>query len=446
MPIGVSCAIICASWPAPEGKRTEESFTVAAARATMSCIATSASAGGLLLTGTMADRRPRLGGDGLRPLSNVVGDSLQRGRRKIAQLDGGARFARYDVRGIGRHFDPADRANVAARAARHDLSHRQRQVRQRDHSILSIRHRCGSRVVGKPGDGRLEALDRHNALDDADVRRRSLERSALLDVQLEVAAPRALLPPGIHDALGIAADLADCVAASHAVPDLIHVRGRDITRDDTAGREPAVESDPFLCRPDDEFQWVPRADAPGSEALDEAEPGERAEIAVEVAAARDRINMGAEENRRERRLGSGAAAEDVPGWIDPRSKPGRTHQTHDVVASGDVGIAVGDAAHAGSEAAAGRTPEHAELLDALAERCGIDRESAGGLRLRHSGPGKASGGETREEGTPREATIINCVVHERHDTSHRPRCQASADWRPYTRTDVRRPGGVAYVT
>src|SRR5688572_14760274 len=52
IPMGVSCAIIWASWPAPEGRRTDDSFNCVAARSTTSCIPASARAGGLRLAGT----------------------------------------------------------------------------------------------------------------------------------------------------------------------------------------------------------------------------------------------------------------------------------------------------------------------------------------------------------------------------------------------------------
>ena len=64
-------------------------------------------------------------------------------------------------------------------------------MRGRQQRILPIRHRRRARVIREAGDRHLVAIDRDDALDDADGNALALERAALLDVQLEVAMVRA---------------------------------------------------------------------------------------------------------------------------------------------------------------------------------------------------------------------------------------------------------------
>ena len=112
---------------------------------------------------------------------------------------------------------------------------------------------------------------------------------------------------------------------------------------------------------------MPRAIA----GFDDAQCRERAEIAVEVAAARHRVDVRSEQDGRQRRLAAGAASEDVAGRIDARLEAGRAHQVHHVLAARDVGVGKRHTAHAVGEHAAGRTAEDAQRFDALAEYGGV---------------------------------------------------------------------------
>src|SRR5262249_59778643 len=106
-------------------------------------------------------------------------------------------------------------------------------------------------------------------------------------------------PPRDETPLGVAADLPDGAGAAHAVPDLVHVGRLDVARDDPAAREAAAERETFLVRPDDHLERMACADAAGAERFQGAERRQRSEVAVEVAAVRHRVDVGAEEDRRE---------------------------------------------------------------------------------------------------------------------------------------------------
>ena len=161
-------------------------------------------------------------------------------------------------------------------------------------------------------------------------------------------------------------------ARRHPVPDLVHVRRLHVAGDDAAAGEAAAERHAFFGRPDHHLQRMARAHVGGSQRLERAERGERAEVAVEVAAVRHRVDVRTEEDGRQGRVGAGAASEDVAGRIDAGLETGRPHQVDDVPAAGDIGVRVGDAADAVGERAARRPAEHAERLDPLSQRRRID--------------------------------------------------------------------------
>ena len=135
----------------------------------------------------------------------------------------------------------------------------------------------------------------------------------------------------------------------------------------------------FFVRPDDHLERMPGRDAAVVQRLQDAERGERAEVAVEVAAARHRVDMRAEQDRLAARCRCPAAGEDVAGRIDARLQAGRSHQVHDVLAACDVGVRVGDAADAVSKRAARRTSEHTQLFEAPRRRAASMRTGDGAL-------------------------------------------------------------------
>ena len=202
-----------------------------------------------------------------RALANLVGQRVERVRRQIAQLDRQPDDAWNHVRRVRLHVEMTDGADLPARARRHDLAHRERQMRRRDQRILPLRHRRRARMIREAGDHRAIALNRDDAFDDADGGGAAFERAALLDVQLEIAVMRALRPHRVLDALGAAADPADGFGARHAVPGLIEIARRDVARRDPAAGEAAAERDAFLGGPDDDLERMTRADVRARAAL-----------------------------------------------------------------------------------------------------------------------------------------------------------------------------------
>ncbi len=196
----------------------------------------------------------------------------------------------------------------------------------------------------------------------------ALQIAALLDVQLEIRVIRALGHAGVHDAIGIATDLPDAVRPPDAIPNLIEIRGLDVAGDDAAAGEATAKCNAFFVRPDDHLERMPRADSGGITRFDDAEGRQRTEIAVEIAAARHRVDVRSEQDGRLLWIAAGAPREDVARGIDARLESRRTHQLHDVLTPLNVGVGVGDAADTVGERAARRPSEHAELLETPAQR------------------------------------------------------------------------------
>ena len=192
----------------------------------------------------------------------------------------------------------ADGADLPAGHARHRIANRHGEMRRREHRIVPFGNRRRPRMIRDARDDRLVLVDGDDPLDHANGDAGALERAALLDVQLEIAVMRPLRPPRIENAIRVAADLPDRVGAAHAVPDLVHVRLRDLARGDAAAREPAAEREAFFVCPHDHLEGMSRADAGRGQRLERAERGQRSEVAVEVAAVGDRVDVGSEEDWR----------------------------------------------------------------------------------------------------------------------------------------------------
>jgi hypothetical protein len=95
----------------------------------------------------------------------------------------------------------------------------------------------------------------------------------------------------------VAADAPDRLAAAHAVPDLVHVAGGDLAGHNPAARKATAERESLFVRPDHHFERMPRADVRRPKRFENAQGGERAEVAVEIAAVRYRVDMRSEQDR-----------------------------------------------------------------------------------------------------------------------------------------------------
>src|SRR5947209_4770111 len=72
----------------------------------------------------------------------------------------------------------------------------------------------------------------------------------------------------------------------------------------------------------------------------------RADITVVIAAFGNAVDVRAEQNRLERIITPRTAADEIAGRIDRNIKFRRAHQSHHVLASLTIGIAVSQTAHA----------------------------------------------------------------------------------------------------
>jgi len=84
--------------------------------------------------------------------------------------------------------DPTDGCNLSAGKLCRRSIHCQHQLGCRKQCIVALVHRGGPRVVRDAGNGRLPPVNADDALDDANVGTGTLERTSLLDVQLQVGA------------------------------------------------------------------------------------------------------------------------------------------------------------------------------------------------------------------------------------------------------------------
>src|SRR5207245_10771542 len=138
----------------------------------------------------------------------------------------------------------------------------------------------------------------------------------------------------------------------------------------------AAESDAFFVRPDDHLEWVARARAGRGQRFHHAERRQRAEIPIEIAAARHRVDVRSEHDGWQRGVAARASAQDVAGYIDPRLEAGGLHQADDVLPALEVGVGIGDATDAVGEGAASRAAEDAERLEPLPKAARIDARGA----------------------------------------------------------------------
>src|SRR5262249_54003770 len=103
------------------------------------------------------------------------------------------------------------------------------------------------------------------------------------------------------------------------------------------------------------------------EGADELDGGEAANVAIEIAAVGDGIDMRAKENWW-KGFGPRSAAEDIAGRIDADFEAGVFHQADDVRATREVGFGEADAA----DAAFGVLSEFGEFLQGLPEAVLVD--------------------------------------------------------------------------
>ena len=115
------------------------------------------------------------------------------------------------------------------------------------------------------------------------------------------------------------------IASARVMPfqTCVHVGRLHVAGDDAAAARPRPKATPSSAdQTTISSGWRVRTFAAASASM-HAQRRERSQIAVEVAAVRHRIDVRTEEDRRQGRVGAGAAPEDVAGRIDAGLEPGR---------------------------------------------------------------------------------------------------------------------------
>src|SRR5271165_5851276 len=113
---------------------------------------------------------------------------------------------------------------------------------------------------------------------------------------------------GGFDGVRITADLADGVAFDRTVPDMIELAGLEEAGDGPAAVDRVIKGDALFVCPHDDFERVPGRDAESIQRLDGFDRGQHTEIAIEIAAIGDGIDVRTEQDGFEIAPGSGAAA------------------------------------------------------------------------------------------------------------------------------------------
>jgi hypothetical protein len=240
---------------------------------------------------------------------------------QIAQLERALDGAGDDVRRARHRADAADGADVAARRARHDAVDHVDEPRGREHRVLPLVHRRRPGVVREAGHRHVPPADADDALDDADGRALGFEHAALLDVQLEVAgdvagerrtsSSRSGSPP------------TNAMPSFTVLPEAVTCASSDASNWPLTARLP--KSPPSsLAQTATSMGWrsvMPRSRSVRATSID----GEHADVAVEVAALRHRVHVRAEDERLQRRVAAGPAADQVAGEVGGRLEAGVAH-------------------------------------------------------------------------------------------------------------------------
>ena len=117
-----------------------------------------------------------------------------------------------------------------------------------------------------------------------------------------------------------------------------------------------------------DLEWVAGGMAVVRQGLDHLYGAHNAQGAVIFASQGHGIGMGAHGDGRQRRIGTGPAANDVAGGVDAGFEAGPAHQVHGVGAAGDVGRGESQPVHA-----VGSLAEAAQLFQHAVQSGGVDR-------------------------------------------------------------------------
>ena len=144
--------------------------------------------------------------------------------------------------------------------------------------------------------------------------------------------------------------------------------GLELSRCELPAHRATAEQAALLVLPDHDLERMARDDRMFGQRLRDLDRGGGSDLSVVVAAAGDRIDVRPEQQRVERRVASGATADDVPREVDARLELRGSHPLHDLRARRLVGVAVRHARHAALWVLA----ESAERGEVRADALGVD--------------------------------------------------------------------------
>ena len=153
-------------------------------------------------------------------------------------------------------------------------------------------------MIGDAGDYDLGPADGDDSLDHANRDVLAIETAPLLDVEFEIAVMRALRSHRLEDT--IRSPLILRMASARTIP--FQDRDRSAWTSPATTRLPARTlpnaTPSSLAQMTISSGWA-RLDSGGRERLQHTDGGKRAEVSIEVASVRHRVDMRAEQNRRE---------------------------------------------------------------------------------------------------------------------------------------------------
>src|SRR5690606_20190617 len=200
-----------------------------------------------------------------------------------------------------------------------DLVHELGDLRETAPGVLAHAHRRRSGVALLAGDGALDPAQALAVRDDANVLAFGLENRALLDVQFEqrMDLARADL------LVALPADALELVAETEALGVLAVIGPveRVNAGEDAGGEHGGREARALLVGPVDDDDGAAGFDAEVVERADDLEPAQHAEDTVVATAGRLRVEVAADIDGVEVRLGAFAAREHRPHLVDADGHP-----------------------------------------------------------------------------------------------------------------------------
>ena len=263
--------------------------------------------------------------------ANLFGDRLDpflergihRGQRvivRVPELAGHENLARDDVARVRVGVQHADRRDGERRFREADRVDEFDDPRRAEQRVLAARHRRRARMALETSEANFIPALTLTVGDDADVDRLVLEDRALLDVELEIGVHRTPadgLAPHESDPLQFVAKRLALGVDARVGEFLREDAGEHARRHHRGGEARAL-----LVGPVHDLDRMPGPDVEIIHRAHDLERAENAEHTVEFASGRLGVEVAADEDGRQRRLGAIASREHVAHLVDLDRAPG----------------------------------------------------------------------------------------------------------------------------